>query len=124
MPTEIPNKGIRFFVGCLIAVTTFYSLQSILLVPKFEELFNTMLAGRPLPPSTRLMLALHPWTAVAPASVFIVAALVLKFSTKEHLPFYCAGACLLISILIAMLTFTGLYLPLVSIVTSMNEGLN
>ena len=116
---RIPNKGMRFFAGVTCALPSVFSMQGLLLAPRFGKIYSDMLPGRPLPIVTSLILRSYPWTALLPIAVLLVTITVLCVSRREHLPFYVAGIGLLLSVLIAAIIYLALYSPLVTIITEL-----
>lgn len=110
------NRGLRFFAATILAVPLFFSVGSVLMIPKFDTIFSEMVSGEPLPLITQILLSSYPFIVIIPLAVSAFAFLTLMMSRREEYPYYVAGSCFIFSIVIVVICWAGLYLPLISIV--------
>ena len=110
------NKGLRFFVATVICVPFYFSMQSVLMIPKFEEMFASMLSGKPLPYMTRLFIASFPFIALVPLGIFVTTLIILFKSKREEFPYYVAGVAFILSVAISLLCWLALNIPMVGII--------
>lgn len=122
MDPETPtNKGLRFFAATVLVVPTYFTIRGLFSVPRFEMIFMEMLGDKPLPALTQLLISAHPFSLVVPLGLFGSAVFILIQSKKRELPYYVAGSALICLIAICLLTFSGLWAPMLQIITEMNS---
>ena len=114
------NYGLRFFAASALLIFSYFALQSVFVVPKFERIFSEMLNGMELPIVTQLLIRFSPSCAVIPLAILIIGCLVLFVSKRPQMPYFFAGFCLLLQLAVSIVYFAGLVAPLVQIISAMN----
>ncbi|MEM8955450.1 MAG: hypothetical protein AAGD22_14955 [Verrucomicrobiota bacterium] len=60
-------KGVKVMATCVLGVITYYTARTVLVVPKFEDVYRDLLPGRPLPGMTEFVVS-----AKTPLFCFVV----------------------------------------------------
>ncbi|MGB8353353.1 MAG: hypothetical protein WCD79_05660 [Chthoniobacteraceae bacterium] len=109
------------FYVVLLGVSLFNVLESIFLVPKFEQIFHDMLGGKALPGITGLIVSFHAELIAIGILIPVAGIVICRFASLEKTIISLSALTVAVSFQIAV-TCIGLLLPLVSTCDTMSAG--
>jgi hypothetical protein len=115
------SRALRFTLCALVLGISCFNILSAFTIGKFAAIFNDMLAGKPLPALTAMILTLRP--ALAVLSLLIpLTAVALLFVRSLLVPVYVSVALALVAMFQLFVTHIAMMLPLLNIVQGMSDG--
>ena len=113
------SRALRFTLCALVLGISCFNILSALAIGKFAAIFNDMLAGKPLPPLTEMILTL--WPGLVVLSLLIpITAIALLFVRRLVLPVYLSVGLAIVAICQLFLTHIAMLFPLLDVVRGMS----
>lgn len=123
-PKEIRSLalGVRAVALAFTLILSYFNIRLALNISGFQAVFSDMLGGKPLPLLTELVIRAKPFW-IGSSILFAVAAIIAILLIRNHKWALFAVTGIMAAIFLQIvLTWTGLFAPLMSIVTGLSSG--
>lgn len=114
--------GVRGVTLVLTLILSYFNVHLALHISSFQTVFSDMLGGKPLPLLTVFILRSTPFW-IGSSILFVIAALLVILLIRSHMWALLSSAGIMAAIFLQIvITWTGLFAPLFSIVNALSSG--